>query len=96
MAHFGWVIAAGVGVILGAIYMLHLMQKLCFGELRHNELKEMRDLGWREWLIYTPLIILVFVIGLSPGWVLTPVQARTAEIFSQLSSHLASALGGLR
>ncbi|MDB5039074.1 MAG: dehydrogenase subunit [Bacteriovoracaceae bacterium] len=86
VASNGWVILAGVGVILGAVYMLHLVQKLLYGKSHSEKLK---DFGWREWVFYVPLVILVFAIGIFPEWILGPVREKTTAMFNLFSTFAA-------
>ncbi|MGD8813840.1 MAG: NADH-quinone oxidoreductase subunit M [Anaerolineales bacterium] len=57
---------AAAGVILAAIYMLYMFQKLFLGPLDKDENKGLKDLNWREIVILLPLLILIFWIGLYP------------------------------
>lgn len=75
-----WVVVAATGVILSAIYMLHLVQKVCYGPAQAND--NVVDFKWREWLIFVPLIILVFAIGIYPRWIMEPIHETTSAIFS--------------
>ncbi len=62
------------GVVLGAWYMLWMVQRVFFGPLREPERvksePDIRDLGWRESLALAPLAVLVVWIGLQPGFFL--------------------------
>jgi len=58
-------LAAG-GVILAAIYMLFMFQKLFLGKLDKDENKALKDINAREVLTLLPLIVLIFWIGLYP------------------------------
>jgi len=58
---------AAIGVILGAAYMLWLYRRVIFGTLTKAALKNIRDLSPREILIFSPLIVLVFWMGIYPG-----------------------------
>ncbi|MCE2510081.1 MAG: NADH-quinone oxidoreductase subunit M [Alphaproteobacteria bacterium] len=58
---------AATGVILGAAYMLWLYRRVVFGELTKKSLKDILDLSPREILIFAPLILLVFWMGLYPA-----------------------------
>lgn len=78
-----WVVLAGLGVVLGAVYMLHLVQKLLYGEGKDQKLV---DLSWRQWVYYVPLIVLVFAIGLYPEWILGAVRGKTDFLFRLFSS----------
>lgn len=78
-----WVAVAGTGVILSAIYMLHLVQKLCYGQPGENS-HGLKDFGKTEWVIYVPCVILIFLIGIYPRWILEPIGKTTYEILSSL------------
>lgn len=62
-----WVAFAATGVILGAVYMLWLYQRMWQGKVVHEENRRLRDLSFREWLIVGPLVALIFVMGLFPS-----------------------------
>jgi NADH-quinone oxidoreductase subunit M len=55
-----------LGVILAAIYMLQMFQKLFLGPLDNEENKGLKDLSWREIATLAPLLIFIFWIGLYP------------------------------
>ena len=57
---------AAVGVILAAIYMLFMFQKLFLGPLDKDENKAVKDINLREILTLVPLVIFIFWIGLYP------------------------------
>jgi NADH-quinone oxidoreductase subunit M len=57
---------AATGVVLGAVYLLHLFQKLMFGPLTHHKNKLLSDLSGREIWTFVPLIALIFVMGIYP------------------------------
>ncbi len=62
-----WVAAvAGTGVILGAVYMLWLCQRILFGKPDPEKSKGLTDLNWREAAYLVPLVFLVFWMGLYP------------------------------
>jgi NADH-quinone oxidoreductase subunit M len=58
-------LAAG-GVILAAIYMLYMFQKLFLGALDKPENMSLKDLNLREVLTLAPIVVLIFWIGLYP------------------------------
>ncbi len=53
-------------MILAAIYMLYMFQKLFLGPLDKQENMDLKDLNWREVLTLAPIIVLIFWIGLYP------------------------------
>ncbi|NVJ02610.1 NADH-quinone oxidoreductase subunit M [Myxococcus sp. AM009] len=57
---------ATLGVILGAAYMLWMVQKVFFGGITHRENQHLTDMNLREGLTVLPFIVLVAVMGLQP------------------------------
>lgn len=55
---------AALGVILAAIYLLTMFQKVFLGPLDKEENKKLKDLNFREVLTLVPILILIFWIGL--------------------------------
>ena len=59
-------VIAAFGVILAAVYMLSLVQRVFFGPLKNEKNKSLEDLNIREMIALVPLVIMVFAIGLFP------------------------------
>lgn len=61
---------ATIGVILAAVYMLFMFNKVFMGPLEKEEIKKLEDLTWRKnWTelgSLVPLLIMVFIIGIAP------------------------------
>ena len=57
---------AALGVILAAVYMLSMFQKMFLGPTDKEENKSLKDLNWREIVILVPILIFIFWIGLYP------------------------------
>jgi NADH-quinone oxidoreductase subunit M len=57
---------AAVGVILAAVYILYMFQKMFLGPITKKANEKLKDLSWRELAVIVPLIILIFWIGLYP------------------------------
>jgi NADH-quinone oxidoreductase subunit M len=57
---------AALGVILAAVYLLFMFQKLFLGPLDKEENKILKDLSIRELVTIIPLVVLIFWIGLYP------------------------------
>jgi NADH-quinone oxidoreductase subunit M len=58
---------ATLGVILAAVYMLWMFQKMFLGKVTNPANERLADLNWREVLVMVPLLILIFWIGLYPA-----------------------------
>ena len=57
---------AALGVILAAVYLLYMFQKLFLGPLDKEENQSLKDLNFRELVTIVPLVVLIFWIGLYP------------------------------
>ncbi len=64
---FWWALACGIGIALGAAYLLWLFQRTMLGELSNEKNRSLKDLNWREVAYFSPLLALVFWIGLYPA-----------------------------
>ena len=57
---------AALGVILAAVYMLFMFQKMFLGPVTKKKNEDLKDLSLREIVILVPLLIFIFWIGLYP------------------------------
>ena len=57
---------AALGIILAAVYMLYLVQRVVYGPGSPQMLPKLADLNTREFGMLVPLVLLVFWIGLYP------------------------------
>jgi NADH-quinone oxidoreductase subunit M len=71
----GWAISASLGVILGAAYMLWLVQRIFYGpESGLTASKPADDLHFTELAALWPLAVLMLVLGLAPSIWLPSIQ----------------------
>jgi len=61
------VILGATGIVLGAVYMLSLVERVFWNELRHDENRQLADMSVREVLAFAPLAVFMVWIGVSPG-----------------------------
>ncbi|WP_373049489.1 NADH-quinone oxidoreductase subunit M [Vulgatibacter sp.] len=90
-----WGAVAATGVILGAVYMLWMYQRVYHGEVKREENRHIQDLTVREWLILAPLVALIFVMGLFPSPFLDlarPSVERFVGLMERTSPQLAGDL----
>jgi len=78
---------AAIGVILAAVYLLFMFQKMFLGPLDKEENKSLKDVNWREIIILIPLLIFIFWIGLYPK----PFFALMAPTVDQLVAAVSAA-----
>jgi NADH-quinone oxidoreductase subunit M len=75
----GWAIAATVTVILGAGYMLWLVQRLFYGPASDMaQSRPVNDLQFRELAALAPLAVLMLVMGIAPTYWLRSIEKSSA------------------
>jgi NADH-quinone oxidoreductase subunit M len=79
---------ATIGVILSAAYALWLYRKMIYGTLK-PALEGIKDIGLREAVIFTPLVILTILFGVAPK----PVLDMSAASVTQLLDGYNKAIG---
>jgi formate hydrogenlyase subunit 3/multisubunit Na+/H+ antiporter MnhD subunit len=79
---------ATLGVILSAAYALWLYRKMIFGVLKPS-LAGIRDIGWREAVIFTPLVVLTILFGVVPKPVLDMSAASVANLVDNYNRAVA-------
>ncbi|MFN3476657.1 MAG: NADH-quinone oxidoreductase subunit M, partial [Candidatus Methylomirabilales bacterium] len=86
-------VLAALGVILSAVYMLWMIQRVMFGELRHPERKSethlYSDLTARELGSLLPVVIFCFWIGLYPRPFLERTEASAKHLLQQIQAKQA-------
>ena len=71
---------AGVGIIVGAIYMLASFKKLFYGEITNEENRNLPDINRRELFALIPLTIIAIWLGVYPKPVLEPINNSVESI----------------
>jgi NADH-quinone oxidoreductase subunit M len=79
-----WTIIASSGVILSAVYMLWMFQRVMFGELDNPKNQKLLDLNAREIGIMVPLIIMIFVMGLYPKPFIDKMDPAVKKLVTQI------------
>ncbi len=80
-----WVSLLGsTGMILGACYALWLYRRIIFGSITRDDLRSILDLSPREVAIFTPLIALVFWMGIYPS---SFTQFFDASVGAMVNQH---------
>jgi NADH-quinone oxidoreductase subunit M len=81
----GWYAAFGAtGVVLGAVYMLVLVQKVFFGKITNPENLHLPDFSVREAFVITPVIVLILVMGLAPQPFLTQAKPSVDRLIARM------------
>jgi NADH-quinone oxidoreductase subunit M len=90
---------AASGVILSAVYMLWMFQRVNYGELTNAKNRALPDLTPREWALVVPTIAVAIVMGIFPVVFLRPMEPavkRTIERVTGRSFAETPAAGDLR
>jgi NADH-quinone oxidoreductase subunit M len=87
-----WVaLLAASGMVLGAAYMLWLYRRVIFGVVRKPELKSLLDVSWREKLVFAPLIVLVFWMGIYPSSFIDIMAPSVEKLIADFDADIAAA-----
>ncbi len=74
---------ATTGVILGAVYMLLLVERVFFGKLTNDHNRHLPDLTVREGFVLAPMIALIVVMGLMPQPFLAPAKPAVDRLIQR-------------
>lgn len=77
---------AAAGVILAAIYILTMFQKMFLGPVTHEENKGLKDMDWREIAVIVPLLILILWIGLYPRPFFQIMEPSVSQLLETLQA----------
>jgi NADH-quinone oxidoreductase subunit M len=81
------------GVVLAAAYMFRMLQKFAYGTPHNPDHSGVADLGAREVITLTPLLIFVFWIGLHPQPFTGVLQASIQRLLEQVAQAATYAPG---
>jgi NADH-quinone oxidoreductase subunit M len=81
---------AAVGVILAAVYMLSVVQKMFFGPLDNEKNKRLKDMNVREIVAIAPLVALIFIIGLFPNLFLSRMSDGVRAALDRYEENMRS------
>jgi NADH-quinone oxidoreductase subunit M len=73
------------GVVLGAVYMLWMYQRVIFGPLKNEENKHLTDLSRREIAVFAPIVALMLVMGLYPRPFLSRMEKSVEATLARMT-----------
>jgi NADH-quinone oxidoreductase subunit M len=95
-----WGVLSATGVILGAVYMLTLYQKVYLGPIKNPDVAATPDLNGRELATLAPLLLMIVVLGVFPQPLLdlmkTPVSEFVARVNPPVAGGRASPMPAFR
>ncbi|BDG10160.1 NADH-quinone oxidoreductase subunit M [Anaeromyxobacter paludicola] len=87
LRHAPWYAGVGAtGVILGAVYMLWMVEKVFFGRIDKPANRVLADLTGREAVVIAPLILLIVVMGLAPQPFLDPAKPAVDRLLARFQA----------
>jgi len=84
---------AATGIVLGAVYLLHLFQKLMLGSITHPLNQELPDLSRKERWTLIPLVALILLLGVYPRPILVSMQPSVDRFLQDYKVKLAASEG---
>jgi NADH-quinone oxidoreductase subunit M len=74
---------AAIGVILSAVYMLWMYQRVMWGGVENEKNKTLLDLAGREYAMLVPLLIIMLWMGMYSSYFLRPMDASVMKLINQ-------------
>jgi NADH-quinone oxidoreductase subunit M len=84
---------AATGVVLGAVYLLWMFQKVFFGKLDKAKNGALSDLNGREFLTFLPLVIGIFLMGMFPHRLLQVMEPSVQKFMRDFGHHVSECDG---
>jgi len=81
-----YVVAAGLGVILSAVYMLWMVQRVYYGKVTRAENAHLPDVTVREWAGLAPLCVIALVMGIVPTLFTKPMEPAVRRMVERVQS----------
>ncbi|HVR43042.1 MAG TPA: NADH-quinone oxidoreductase subunit M [Thermoanaerobaculia bacterium] len=78
-------IVATTGVILAAIYLLWLVQRVFWGPITNEENRNLPDIRWNELAAMLPLVVLMVWIGLWPNAFIRRIEPSVQQLLTIVS-----------
>jgi NADH-quinone oxidoreductase subunit M len=79
-----YAVFAATGVILSAVYMLWMFQRVNYGTVEKEANRSLPDLVPREWAILVPVIAVAVLMGVVPNLMLRPMEPSVGRVVDQV------------
>jgi NADH-quinone oxidoreductase subunit M len=76
---------AATGVILSAVYMLWMFQRVNYGPVTNEKNRSFPDITAREWALLVPTIAMAILMGVMPGLFLRPMEPAVARVIERVT-----------
>lgn len=78
---------ATTGVIFAAVYILWMFQRVMFGPVTNPKNENLPDLSVREMVVFAPLLVLIFWIGIYPETFLSRLDPAVESVLQLIQSR---------
>jgi len=78
---------SAVGVILAAVYLLWMYQRVMFGPVTNEKNRNLRDITPREFWTLAPVIALIIWIGVFPNPFLRKLDVSVSQLMERVNAH---------
>jgi NADH-quinone oxidoreductase subunit M len=85
-----WSVVAATGMVLSGVALLWLFSRTMLGELRSPTVGALKDLRFREAVVFVPLVLFAVWVGLRPAPLLARVETSVARVVLRVSPQFAS------
>ncbi len=75
---------AATGVILSAVYMLWMVQRVFYGDVTNEHNRALPDLTPREWVVIGPVLAMAIVMGVFPNIFLAPAAPAVDRVVQRV------------
>jgi NADH-quinone oxidoreductase subunit M len=75
---------AASGVILSAVYMLWMFQRVNYGPVSNAKNQALLDLQPREWIVLVPIVAMTILMGVLPNLFLRPIEPSVNRVLNQV------------
>ena len=82
-----YTVFAALGVILAAVYLLWMYQRVMFGKVTEEKNSVLSDLSLREKWVIVPFIVLIIFIGVYPKPILERVEPSVTHLLNRINSN---------
>jgi NADH-quinone oxidoreductase subunit M len=78
---------AATGVILSAVYMLWMFQRVNYGAITNEKNRTLPDLTPREWAMLVPTVGMCIFMGVAPAVFLRPMEPAVNRVIEQVTGR---------
>jgi NADH-quinone oxidoreductase subunit M len=82
-----WTAIAATGVILAAVYLLWMVQRVLFGPLQNPANEHLKDMNAREISVLAPMAVAAILLGVVPGAFLERIEPAAQRFVSSVHAR---------